>query len=301
MLMATGTAEMAQLAMNDGLSPEKVLLLAEAIGNRNLVDAARNRLGNKPTWPSAEGFTAAFWSDAAAIRKRFEEGASVNGPTPDDSTPLHGAAATGCVDSMRLLIEVGADPTARNAAGRTPLHAAAAGADRAEAVSFLLEHGAPAGVFDHDGELALHKAAGLSGCIETMKRLIDAGEDLHARAGFSHGGPMPEETSDFMRQSLAQMASFGNPFDVPPEEITDDPELRDAFAQLAKSPMAQFAHRIMADPEGFLQQHQVQMSQGRTAAEVLQMRMIPVGDRMISGTEAAAELDAYQRRRRSTS
>jgi hypothetical protein len=298
MLIMSGTADSARQAMDEGLSPEKVLMIAEAVGKRDLADAARERLGDKPVWPAAEGFTAAFWSDAAAVRRRMEEGAPIAGPTPDDSTPLHGAAAAGCIESIRLLLESGADPAARNAAGRTPLHTAAAGPDRAEAVAFLLDHGAPAGVFDNDGEMALHKAAGLSGCLETMKRLIDAGEDLHARAGVDRGEPMPEGMSDLMRQSLAQLTNLGNPFDVPPEEMSDDPELREALAQLSSSPLAQFARRITADPEGFLQQHQLQMSQGRTAYEVLQMRMIPSGRRMIPGTEVAQQLDAYQRQRR---
>jgi hypothetical protein len=101
-----------------------------------------------------------------------------------------------------------------------------------------------------------------------------------------------------MRQSLAELASMGNPFDVPPEEVTNDPELRDALAQLASSPLAQFARRITADLDGFLQRRQLQVSQGRTAAEVLEMRLVPAGDRMIPGTEVAGQLDAYQRSRR---
>jgi hypothetical protein len=294
MLIMAGTAESARQAMDEGLSPEKVLLIAETFGNRDLADAARERLGNKPIWPAAEGFSGAFWSDPAAVRRRLEEGASINGPTPDDSTPLHGAAAAGCIESVRLLIEAGADPAARNAAGRTPLHAAAAGPDRADAVSYLLDHGAQPGVFDNDGEMALHKAAGLSGCLETMKRLIDAGEDLHARPGGNRAGPIPEGTSDLLRQSLAQIASLGNPFDLPPPDADDDPEIRAALEQLSASPMAQFARRIMADPDAFLQQHQLQVTQGRTAAEVLQMRLVPVGDRTVPGSEVLRELEAYR-------
>lgn len=36
--------------------------------------------------------------------------------------PLHGAADTGCLDVIKLLIETGADKNAKGRDGRTPLH-----------------------------------------------------------------------------------------------------------------------------------------------------------------------------------
>jgi ankyrin repeat protein len=51
------------------------------------------------------------------------------------------AGGGGVADAVRLMIELGFSPNARNDSGETPLHAAAAAGD-AETVRLLLEHGA---------------------------------------------------------------------------------------------------------------------------------------------------------------
>jgi uncharacterized protein len=96
---------------------------------------------------SADGGTAlhfaAFFARPECARRLIEAGADVHAVAPafGNVTPLHSAIAA-CSDAIvAMLLEAGADPNARQAAGYTPLHGAAFHAltDTAE---LLLAHGA---------------------------------------------------------------------------------------------------------------------------------------------------------------
>jgi ankyrin repeat protein len=54
----------------------------------------------------------------------IERGADVTAQNNDGETPLHLALQRGQVDVARMLIERGADVTAQNNDGETPLHLA---------------------------------------------------------------------------------------------------------------------------------------------------------------------------------
>ncbi|BFI96261.1 MAG: hypothetical protein RSP_17710 [Rhodanobacter sp.] len=96
---------------------------------------------------------AAAHNDPAGIQKALAEGANVNAQSPHmQDTALHVATMNGNVESMKVLLDAGADPNVRNLDGRTPLHEAAFCFEKKPEVwRLLLEHGASPDVAAHDG------------------------------------------------------------------------------------------------------------------------------------------------------
>lgn len=93
-----------------------------------------------------------------------------------DHQPLFAAAATGNADGVKLLVDAGADPAARNAAGDTALISAAASGDVDTARYFL-------GKVDDETQRdrALAKVRGPDDA-EVAKLLVDAGVSANQRA-----------------------------------------------------------------------------------------------------------------------
>jgi ankyrin repeat protein len=96
---------------------------------------------------SADGFTpvglAAFFGHPEAVRYLIGKGADVRAVArnPMLVQPLHAATAARSVESVRLLLEAGADPDAEQQEGWTALMAARAHGDE-EIIALLLAHGA---------------------------------------------------------------------------------------------------------------------------------------------------------------
>jgi uncharacterized protein len=107
---------------------------------------------------SGDGFTAlhlaAFFGHAETVRLLLDAGADPNAvgtsATIGPVQPLHSAAATSRLECARLLLEHGADVNARQSGGFTALHAAAASSD-AELARLLLAAGADATAKTDDG------------------------------------------------------------------------------------------------------------------------------------------------------
>lgn len=74
-------------------------------------------------------------------------------------TPLHIAAWNGEQRLVKQLLELGADPNARDLHGGTPLHAMVRWVTRPDIISILLERGADINAVDHAGQTPLHLAA----------------------------------------------------------------------------------------------------------------------------------------------
>ena len=105
---------------------------------------------------TADGFPAVglaiFFGHGALARWLIEQGADVNAAAdnPQRVAPLHAAAAVRDRETMRELLERGADPNAKQQNDYTPLHGAASRGD-IEMAKLLLEHGAQRDAHTSDG------------------------------------------------------------------------------------------------------------------------------------------------------
>lgn len=112
---------------------------------------------------SADGFTAlhlaAFFSRADLAERLLALGADPAAVSRNamQVTPLHSAAASGCLEVCRLLLERGAPVDARQLGGFTALMAAAASGDEALA-TLLLAHGADPAAPNDEGRTAVELA-----------------------------------------------------------------------------------------------------------------------------------------------
>eukprot|EP00111_Clytia_hemisphaerica_P019381 TCONS_00057216-protein len=85
----------------------------------------------------------------------ISNGANVHAKTVgEDQAPIHYAAKYNAEDSLKVLLHMGANIEDKDYKNRTPLFVAAE-TGRSGACTFLLEQGAPAGVYDNGGRLAL--------------------------------------------------------------------------------------------------------------------------------------------------
>lgn len=135
-----------------------------ALGDR---DRAQSMLDRDPSLRDSftdDGFPALglaiFFRHPELARWLIERGADVNAAArnPQKVAPLHAAASVADRDTMRLLLERGADPDAKQQAGYTALHSAALHGDRAMA-ELLLQHGAKRDVTSDDGKTPAMMAA----------------------------------------------------------------------------------------------------------------------------------------------
>lgn len=129
-----------------------------------------------------DGFTplglAAYFGHEETVRLLLERGADVNTASKNSFkvAPLHSSVARRSASISRLLVERGADVNARQQGGYTPLHEAAQNGDDV-IVELLLEHGADGSLRSEDGKTALDLA--------TEKRHARVGEILRARGASS--------------------------------------------------------------------------------------------------------------------
>ena len=121
--------------------------------------------------------------DIEAVQAALAAGADINERnTTFNDTPLLRAATLGQWDTLRLLLERGADVHAEGGDAWTALHWAARNAhtgEEADVVVGLLEEGAKVGARSKSGYTPLHVAAS-HGNLATVMTLVEYGADVHA-------------------------------------------------------------------------------------------------------------------------
>ncbi len=123
-------------------------------------------------------FEASALGETGQLTARLANDASaVNGDSTDGFTPLHLACFFGRDAAARLLLELGAAPSAvaANPSRVQPLHSAAASRNR-EIIALLIEHGADVDARQHGGWTALHSAA-MHGDAAIARLLLEHGAD----------------------------------------------------------------------------------------------------------------------------
>ncbi|KAF0689376.1 Aste57867_19168 [Aphanomyces stellatus] len=136
---------------------------------------------------------------------------------PHLSTPLHVAAFHGRSESIQWLLEEGHDIHARNDAGATPLHAAAASASGETVIPLLVANAADVDAVNASGYTPLHICAML-GRLHGAATLLAHGANIHATHA-EHATPLELATiaSDTTMTTLllgfgADPALRGRPF-----------------------------------------------------------------------------------------
>jgi uncharacterized protein len=145
-------------ATRDELDIFEAATLGETQRLRELLDADPSLATAWSTDRATALHFAAFFGQPGTATLLVERGADVHAvsPTFGGVTPLHSAAAANenSTELVHLLLEAGADPSARQGGGFTALHAAAQSGDAAMARD-LLEHGADPSPATEDGRTPL--------------------------------------------------------------------------------------------------------------------------------------------------
>ena len=166
-----------KMPLDDELSQFEVDLLRVWIERGATWPARRAIPDLKPSPLVAEWRAALRARDNATLARLLRDPALPRARGPDGSTALHHAALIGGVADLRRLLAAGADPSAADLDGVTPLMWAVR--DEAK-VRLLLERGADVNAVSEAGITALIAAAGQADGAAVVRRLIAGGAQATA-------------------------------------------------------------------------------------------------------------------------
>lgn len=196
----TGEMGVVDLAMSDG-SMEAVRMLVA--------------FGARPSGPGGWHLVAAAGEgDLSTMSTLLELGYGVDGPRRTGE-PLAAAIENSHFDAARLLIRAGARLDVRDAAGRTPLHWAAAVSDTPrELLDVFIEKGVEAQQRNHEGLTALHVAVASKNDV-AIAALSDReiAWDLHLAAGLGNLETVEREVQDDPLNIREELPPLGAPLE----------------------------------------------------------------------------------------
>lgn len=175
--LVTGDGGM-QMPPTDPLEAEQIAILRAWIDQgAEFGDAALEVVEpRKPVDPEVEALIAAVRNhDIASVKRTLESSPDiVNGRDAADSTPLHHAAGFGTLETMKFLIEIGAEIDARNERDSTPLHWATSDMEK---IRLLLAHGADINARTERKRTPLGLAAMQRFDVAPLRLLLNEGAD----------------------------------------------------------------------------------------------------------------------------
>ena len=130
----------------------------------------------RPLDPKLKALIAAVRRQKAGAAKELlrDDPELVKGRDHSDSTPLHHAAGFGDLETMKLLLDNGADVNAKNRLEGTPLHWAVRSDEKTR---LLLEHGAEINSKTQNGSTPLYLASRRRDSHSVLRLLLDRGAD----------------------------------------------------------------------------------------------------------------------------
>lgn len=169
-----------------------------------------------------------------SIRFLLDNGADVHAIDYDGETALHRAAGNGAIETIMLLVGAGVNIDATNIYGETALHRLA-GRGAGEPIRFLIKAGANIHVKDNLGETPLHKAAS-TGYHSIIDLLLKLGASVHAKN--NHGetalhklAQVKKNSSDTTNYQLRETSKWLLAYNINIQAMTNN---RNTAAMLAK-------------------------------------------------------------------